>query len=462
VSYNPHNPCVYIYALAGYQSGAIAARAQPYDPNEADYTDSAQRADVFAQAVDQAWGTGAYTQADLLQIQSAATAAWIPGRSPVTGPVGLTQAGYATLAAGLVAGVQAGTAQIVAEGVSPNGCGGGGGGGSGGVFVFQPGGITNGNVYASFPALYAAYNSAVPESSLGRRAPATIQVDDSFVSPAIMPAGTYNLDNVTFTAVSNFNTATGGANLQFANGVLLTGTTALYFTGLILVSSAAQTNPILTVSGATQEVNIFLNDGAVIWNQLGGSPLFAVTGGSLYVLLNTFAEIGDGIHEVISVASPTQLEIVAIGGSNITGASVGGAAALTSIYVVDTTSSIGLANAPINYKKWTPWTSVAAGGTGTVLNGLPVKFLVTSSGAQPKIQMCASPQDGQIVILKAIGANNTNGILIAPGAGQSLEASGNPGTVLAANTTDVTHGQGVTITYVYLQSNETWYIQGQG
>lgn len=55
-SYTPNNLCVYVYALAGYQAGAIAARAQPYDPNEADYVDAAERADAFAQAVDQAWG----------------------------------------------------------------------------------------------------------------------------------------------------------------------------------------------------------------------------------------------------------------------------------------------------------------------------------------------------------------------------------------------------------------------
>ena len=124
MSYTPLNLCIYVAAQAGYNAGSFAARAMPYDSNEADYVNSAERADFFAQAVDQAWGSGGFADADLRQIQSASAAVWNPGRSPVTGPAGLTQAGYATLAAGLVAATLAGTAQIVAEGINPNGCGG--------------------------------------------------------------------------------------------------------------------------------------------------------------------------------------------------------------------------------------------------------------------------------------------------------------------------------------------------
>jgi hypothetical protein len=128
MSYNPNNLCVYVAAVAGYNAGLIAGRNQPTDPNENDYTDGAERADAFGQAVDTVWGIASYTNADLQQIENAATAMLASGRSIVPGLVGLTAAGYTGIATALVAGVQAGTRQIVAEGVNPNGCGGGGGG----------------------------------------------------------------------------------------------------------------------------------------------------------------------------------------------------------------------------------------------------------------------------------------------------------------------------------------------
>ena len=65
------------------------------------------------------------------------------------------------------------------------------------TFVYQPGGVAAGNVFTSWAALYAALNVAAPTSANGTRSPTVIQVDDSFVSPAVMPAGTYNLNNVT-------------------------------------------------------------------------------------------------------------------------------------------------------------------------------------------------------------------------------------------------------------------------
>jgi hypothetical protein len=126
--YPPNNLCVYVAAITGYNAGLIAGRNQPTDPNENDYNDGAERADFFGQAVDTVWGVASYTNADLQQIENAATAMLASGRSIVPGAAGLTAAGYIGIATALVAGVQAGTRQIVAEGINPNGCGGGGGG----------------------------------------------------------------------------------------------------------------------------------------------------------------------------------------------------------------------------------------------------------------------------------------------------------------------------------------------
>jgi hypothetical protein len=127
MTYPVNNLCVFIAALVGYNSGLIAARNQPTDPNENDYSDGAERANFFAQAIDTEWGTAAYTNADLQQIENAATSLLASGRSIVPGGAGLTAAGYTATASAMIAGVKAGTQQIVNEGLNPNGCGGGGG-----------------------------------------------------------------------------------------------------------------------------------------------------------------------------------------------------------------------------------------------------------------------------------------------------------------------------------------------
>ena len=74
---------------------------------------------------------------------------------------------------------------------------GGGSSAAGSTFVFRPGGVTLGNVYATWPALYAALNIAAPVSAEGNRPPTIVQIDDFIVSPAVIPAGAYNLDSVT-------------------------------------------------------------------------------------------------------------------------------------------------------------------------------------------------------------------------------------------------------------------------
>ena len=124
MGFSPNNLCIYVYAICGYNGGLIASRNQPTSQDESAYFDAAARADFFAQAVDAAWGTAGYTTADLLQIQAAAAALLASGASPVPGAAGLTPGGYAEIAVALVAGVQAGTAQIVSESINPNGCSG--------------------------------------------------------------------------------------------------------------------------------------------------------------------------------------------------------------------------------------------------------------------------------------------------------------------------------------------------
>lgn len=78
-------------------------------------------------------------------------------------------------------------------------------------FVFQPGGATGGNTYATWPSLIAAMAA--------NAGPKTIYFDDSLVSPCVIPAGAYALEEVKFDAAIRGKTT----SVQVANGVTWTG-----------------------------------------------------------------------------------------------------------------------------------------------------------------------------------------------------------------------------------------------
>jgi hypothetical protein len=124
--YSANNLCVYLAAFAGGLAGLTASGKFLLDAIRSDYAYPAQQADAFAQAVDQAWGVGPYTNVDLQQIQEISQAVWQSGRSQLpNGGQSTSRFSYAGVAAAIVAATQAGTAQVVAEGLNPNGCGAG-------------------------------------------------------------------------------------------------------------------------------------------------------------------------------------------------------------------------------------------------------------------------------------------------------------------------------------------------
>src|SRR5574342_1329257 len=59
-------------------------------------------------------------------------------------------------------------------------------------FVFRPGGVQEGNVYTSWPDLFAAMSVVQGWK--------TIQFDDTIVSPCVIPAGTWDMTDVEWTA----------------------------------------------------------------------------------------------------------------------------------------------------------------------------------------------------------------------------------------------------------------------
>ena len=197
------------------------------------------------------------------------------------------------------------------------------------TLVYQPGGVAAKNVYTTWPTLYAALNAAAPTSANGTRSPVTIQVDDSFVSPAVVPVGAYNLDNVALTGVANFNGDGGAAILNFADGaslVLPAAGTILKISRGLMVQTLGTVVPLITVTGATQEVNVYIDNGACLLS-LGAAPFLLVSNGFGWIQCTTSEQIGDGVHAIAHLAGGG-LTLDAFGNSPIFANAVTGAGAV--------------------------------------------------------------------------------------------------------------------------------------
>jgi len=107
----------------------------------------------------------------------------------------------------------------------------------------------------------------------------------------------------------------------------------------------------------------------------------------------------------------------------------------------------------------TTWIAIASGGVATVQAGVAAAYEFDTTGTQDSADLPNTPTDGQVLVLKAVGASNTNGIRINPGAGQSLEDPGNPGTILAPNTPTTFFTQGGCLVLRYQAAGTRWLIQ---
>lgn len=189
------------------------------------------------------------------------------------------------------------------------------------VYVFRPGGVAGANVFTSFAALYAALPGA---SSNGTRPSTTILVDDSFTSPAVIPAGAYNLDGVTFDSIGS-SSGFGGATLNIASGVTISATSLGFQGGLVVTYLGAA--PCIALAAGS----LFLYVGLDTYLQSTTADAFlAVTGGSAVVLMEG-AYMGDGVHATVTAASPGTCEVLAFSSEVDTAAvsGAGGAATIT-------------------------------------------------------------------------------------------------------------------------------------
>ena len=221
MSYTPNNVSVYLAAFQGALAGFYDAQFSNAEP------DYAMLADTWAQAVDLEWGSAGYTTLELASITSCSLARW-QGQAPAEDGQRYTPSAYLASAALVVGLVQAGNAQVVAEGINPNAGGGGGGGGGSGTAPTVIGGQTY-NVQLSDAVVLL-------DSSNGLAAPVAVLPAPSFIGethsfmwyawdarqlpPSIRASATLNARKMTPYGGLN---ASGAAGLVGATSITATG-----------------------------------------------------------------------------------------------------------------------------------------------------------------------------------------------------------------------------------------------
>ncbi len=118
--YTPQNVDVYLRAFSGFMAG-ITSSANT-DVFAGDYASAGQMADAWSQALDIEWGSSQPTILEQWMIATVSEEIWSK-RSPLPLPQGIKPGAYVQVALSVVARVQQGNAQVVAEGIDPNGGG---------------------------------------------------------------------------------------------------------------------------------------------------------------------------------------------------------------------------------------------------------------------------------------------------------------------------------------------------
>lgn len=168
--------------------------------------------------------------------------------------------------------------------------------GSGGVVpplysvVLRPGDTSGAdNVFTSWAALYGAC-AGIPGG-------VRVVFDDSIVSPIVIPAGAYNVDNWEW--VGNVATRlNGNAVVQLASGVRLTAQT-LVFKENLSITYLDVAAPCMTVHGTA--LSLYLGTGGTLATSSSAAPFVLVTSAALggeLVVYSEFWILGDGTNNV--------------------------------------------------------------------------------------------------------------------------------------------------------------------
>lgn len=162
--------------------------------------------------------------------------------------------------------------------------------GRGSAFVFRPGGVAGGNVFTTWPSLYAAYSLVQ-----GQR---WVFVDD-ILAAAHVPAGAWNIDQTTF--VGNFNSET--EVLHFDQGATVTFDNIWIDGGLVFQNNS--TNPVFTFANGQNFAFVDILFGNIQSATAAPWGLSTNTTPSTELLVNLWgtSALGDQTHPAFSSTS---------------------------------------------------------------------------------------------------------------------------------------------------------------
>jgi hypothetical protein len=166
----------------------------------------------------------------------------------------------------------------------------------------------------------------------------------------------------------------------------------------------------------------------------------------------------EGTDEGLAQDATAMAILIALGGSPSSGGTGQGWAQDATLHAILLAISGGGGSTPYIP---TVWTAVAAGGVGIASATVASAFECATTGAQCAIEFPANPTDGLVIYVKAVGASNTNGILLTPNTGQSLENPSNQGVILAVNTPTTFFDQGGCLNYKYQAAGSRWLISAR-
>ena len=392
MTYTPNNAYIFANAFAGAQA-AFSASSPGGLASSAAYSQQSSAALAVATAVDMAWGAQTPNAMDVAAMAGATTLilrdrAVFPFLVSFTSP--LT---WATIAQQIVAAVQSGDITATAAGiVFPPITGGSGVVGPINVLTFQPGGTAGPNRFTTWSALYAQAQLTT--------GPIWVNVDTTF-GAAVVPSGTYNVDNWTFTTGASSTTV---KTLSFATGALLVFSNIRVNNGLNLTPSGT-TSPITDASGP---ISIFVDGpaggvSALLPTKLLGTasaPLVAIATNTINSITARGADvvIGDGTHAAITVAAAKSLELLGLEGVTLSNNYASGSG--TVVQTCDAATSFGtLGSIGTNVEEPLDGgllQTANATGTGTTVNGT----LATVVGGGTTV---AGGAGGRTVILTGSG-----------------------------------------------------------
>ncbi len=171
------------------------------------------------------------------------------------------------------------------------------------VIIFRPGGVAGANVYTSWPALMAAVALVA--------GPKIVQIDDTIVSPAVIPAGTWDLADITLVGIVNGLVTTNFA--QCADGCVLVNLVSI---ANQLQLSSISSAPVVTM---TDGQGLVIDTGASIVGSATGAPFFFAPGPYInppVVIMGIGAGFGETSGQyVLRVNDNTQGVDVVLGGT---------------------------------------------------------------------------------------------------------------------------------------------------